>query len=196
MAADRLRVLIVEDEALIASGLSFCLDELGHETAGITASGDAALAFVEREAPDLILMDINIPGPDGIAVMERLKERYHVPCVFVTGYSDEQLIRRAESVCAYGYIIKPVDVHDLNAAINIAMSRHRELCAMSSSLSQARQALEDRKLIDRAKGILMDTYEMKEAQAMRFLQKKSRELNKKLPALAVEIIEANRNFHA
>lgn len=189
MGSESLNILIVEDEPLIASGISCCLEELGHKTVGIASTGKEALEMAPALKPDLILMDINIPDLDGIIVMERLSKVISVPCIFLTGYSDQDLIRRASRVNSYGYLIKPVDVNDLNAAINIAIQRSKEMHEKERSLIQSRQALEDRKIVERAKGILMDQYEMQETQAMRFLQKKSRESNRKLPEVAKEIVE-------
>lgn len=185
---DRLGILIVEDEPLVAMGISCCLEELHHEVLGTATTGLEALQMAESCEPDLILMDINIPELDGIIVMERLREKKNIPCIFLTGYSDSALIERAAGVNAYGYLIKPVDVHDLEAAIGIAMRRFREM-------DDSRRALADRKLVERAKGLLMDVLGMKEKQAMQFLQKRSRELNRKLPDLAKEIIEKGIRLH-
>lgn len=192
MSSKSLRILVVEDESLIANGILCCLKELGHTSVGIASDGLQALDLVEKTLPDLILMDINIPQLDGITVMEKVSQKHEIPCIFITGYSSQDFVSRASLTNSYGYLIKPVDINDLRAAIKVAMTRFEEFQKANASFLSAKQELENRKLIERAKGILMDTYLMKEAQAMQFLQKKSRETNKKINVLAQEIIIAER----
>lgn len=184
-----LRILIVEDEALIASGFACCLEEIGYQAPEIASTGQEAIEFIERNQPDLILMDINLPGMNGIATMRRVNETHDIPCIFITGYPDQQqIIAQAEAKNVYGYLIKPVDANDLKAVIGVTMARFRDYHHIHESLSLAQKTLEERKLVERAKGILMDAFEMKEQQAMQYLQKKSRATNKRLAVVAQEII--------
>lgn len=184
-----IRVLIVEDEPLIASGIKCCLDELEYEVAGILESGKEAISFVQSQRVDLILMDINLPEMDGITAMEQICERQSIPFIFITGYSDSEFIRRARSQNTYGYLIKPVDVSDLKAAIDVALCRFDEYHKLQNQLSKAKNDLAARKLVERAKGILMDSFGMSEAKAMRYLQEKSRKTNRKMEEIARRVIE-------
>lgn len=192
MDGQTLRILIVEDEALVASGISCCLEEIGYETMAIISDGTEVQKFIKNQVPDLILMDINLPHIDGIAVMEELNKEYDIPCVFITGYSDPQLMERASIRNVYGYLIKPVDVNDLRAVIRVAMARYEDYHKVNHSLNEARLHLAERKVIERAKGLLMDEYEMKEMQAMRYLQKKARESNRRVVDIAQAILDREK----
>ena len=191
MTSKKLNILIVEDEYLIASGIAVCIEELGHNLVGVAGTGAEAMEIVGRTDPDIILMDINLPGMDGIEVMAKINESRRIPCIFITGYSDSGLIARAQSPFTYGYLIKPVDISDLRAAINVAMSRFEDYSKVSNSLDKATKALEERKTIERAKGIVMDLLGLKETQAMQYLQKKSRNSNVRVIDIARKIIEIN-----
>lgn len=187
-----LKIIIIEDEPLIAAGLAAIVQELGHETTAIFPSGIDALQQADSLDADLILVDINLPQMDGIAVMKEIHKRQPIPCIFITGYSELDLIQRAQSVFTFGYLIKPVDANDLRAAIGIAISRSHDFKNLYENMQKTQKALEDRKLIERAKGIIMDLLGMSEAQAMKYLQNKSRNTNKKLTAIAQEIINIER----
>ena len=188
METSNLKILIVEDEALVAAGISACLSELNHQTIGIASSGSEALTFIEQNMPDLILMDINLPEIDGITALSIINKQYKIPCIFITGYADEETIARAQSAYTFGYLVKPVDADDLRAAINTSVARYNEYVRVNQNLQQTQKALEDRKIIERAKGILMDYLGMREGQAMQHLQKKSRTTNMKIADVARKII--------
>lgn len=184
-----IRVLVVEDEPIIAFGLKRCLEELEYEVAGILESGKEAIAFIQVQHVDLILMDINLPEMDGITAMEQISKEKSIPIIFITGYSDSELIQRARSQNTYGYLIKPVDVSDLKAAIDVALCRFGEYQKIQTQLVKAKNDLVTRKLIERAKGLLMDSFGMSEAKAMRYLQEKSRSTNRKMEDIAKRLIE-------
>jgi len=117
-----------------------------------------------------------------------------VPSLIVSGYDDEELIQRAIEIGVLGYLIKPIDESDLKAAIEIAISRFEEIKNLKIELEETKDALESRKIIEKAKGIVMERSQLKEDDAMKFLQKKSRNSNKKLVDVADEIIEADKAF--
>lgn len=189
---EHLKIIIIEDEPLIAAGLAAIVQELHHETTAIFSSGVEALQQIDALEADLILVDINLPQIDGIAVMKEIHKRRPIPCIFITGYSEVELIQRAQSVFTFGYLIKPVDANDLRAAISIAISRSHDFKNLYKNMQKAQKALDERKVIERAKGILMDLLGMSEAQAMKYLQNKSRNSNKKLVTIAEEIIRIER----
>ena len=183
-------ILIVEDEGIISAGIACCVQNLGYNVCGIAYTGKEAITLAFKKKPDLILMDINLPDMTGIEAMQNISAGENIPCIFLTGYSDKKLIIEANNIqTTYGYLIKPIDENELSAAIVVAMGRHSERKQIEDSAKSAQKALQDRKLIDRAKGLLMDNFNMKESEAMSFLQKKSNDNNKKVVIIAKEIIE-------
>lgn len=184
------RILVVEDEGIISAGIVCCINGLGHKVCGTAYSGKEAITMALQKKPDLILMDINLPDMTGIEAMQNISAALSIPCIFLTGYSDRKLIIEANSIhTTYGYLIKPIDENELSAAIVVAMGRHSERREIEHSAKTAKKALEDRKLLERAKGLLMDNFHMKESEAMSFLQKKSNDSNKKLGVVAKEVVE-------
>lgn len=190
--AERLRIAIIEDEPLIASGIAASVEELSHEVAAVFSNGVDALRQIDALNVDLFLVDINLPQVDGITVMQAIHERFPIPCIFITGYSEIELIERAQSIFTFGYLIKPVDTADLRAAINVAIGRFHDFNNMHARMQKAQKSLTDRKTVERAKGIIMNLLGLSEPQAMRYLQKKSRDRNKKLVEIAQEIIDIER----
>ena len=186
---DKLKILIVEDEGIISAGMAACVEALGHETAGQAYTGMEAVQLAAQEDVDIVLMDINLPDMSGIDALKEISRTKEIPCVFVTGYSDQHLIVEANEISqTYGYLIKPVDQAELDAAIKIAIMRAQEKKSLKQAVYQAEKKLSDRKLIERAKGILMDSFSMKENDAMKYMQKQSNEKNKKLAVVAEDII--------
>ncbi len=119
------RLVIVEDEALLAEDLSKRLTRLGYEVVGIVPSGEAGIEAGERMRPDLVLMDIQLRGQvDGITAAERLRERFDIPVVFITGNADDSTFERAKAVCPLGFVLKPFDGRQLQIAIEVALARH------------------------------------------------------------------------
>lgn len=189
-----MRLFIAEDELLIQQGYRAMLGGKDYEVVGTATDGLEAVEKISRmyEEIDLVIVDINIPSIDGIEVIERVQKFKKLPCIIVTGYCDEMLIKRANKAGVYGYLQKPIDRYDLISAISVAMERFLEFNRLKNESDAARKALEERKLVERAKGILMDKFEIKEKDAMKFLQKKSRDQNKKLVEVAKSVIQAEQ----
>ena len=185
-----LKIMIIEDNALEAMGLNICLQELEHEVIKMAYSGAEAIDFIKENAPDFILSDINLGQDDGVDVMRRILEIRDVPFVFITGYSDERTVERAAQLRPYGYLVKPVDFNDVRSALPVALEAYHERMHLKQELEDSRRKLSERKLIERAKGILMDSFDLSEADAMAFLQKKSRKTNRKLVDIAQSIIKS------
>ena len=119
------RILIVEDEAIIAANIKEILKGLGYETAGIAHSGKNALALIEKTDPHLVLMDINLKGNmDGIETAEKIKNTFNKPVIFITAYSQEKLLQRAKTIEPYGYLLKPINERELHVIIEIALYRN------------------------------------------------------------------------
>lgn len=194
-----IKILIVEDEALIAEGLACCLRTLGYTVAAQLENGIEALEFIRNNDVDCVIIDINMPEMDGISTVERINQIKDIPCVFITGYSDNETILRASKAGAYGYLTKPIDESDLEAVINVAFMRHQEKRHLDSKVDQmkkevemSRKLLEERKLIEQAKEVLGRKFNFNESDAMSFIRKKSRDNNRKLVDIAKEIIKIDK----
>lgn len=189
-----LKVVIAEDEILILMGLKSNLENLGCQIVGEATNGKELIDVALEKKPDLIIADINLPILDGLEALEIIKQKIEIPSLIVTGYDDEELIQKAKEAGVLGYLIKPIDESDLKAAIEISISRFEEIKSLKKELEDTKEALEARKIIEKAKGIVMERMQLKEDEAMKFLQKKSRNSNKKLVDIANEIIEADKAF--
>lgn len=186
-----LRIFLAEDDPIILMGFKKMVEKLGHEVVGEAMDGLEAVQEIRRIRPELIIMDINMPKLDGICVMEQLKaEEIDIPSIIVTGYRDQELVDRATRAGVLGYMQKPIDEYELRTAIGLAMRHDEDIKKLQKDVNRSKHALEERKLVERAKGILMDQFGLKEVEAMRALQKKSRDMNKKLSEVAREIIHA------
>ena len=189
-----LKVVVAEDEILILMGLKSNLENLGCQIVGEATNGKELIDVALEKKPDLIIADINLPILDGLEALEIIKQKIEIPSLIVTGYDDEELIQKAKEAGVLGYLIKPIDESDLKAAIEISISRFEEIKSLKKELEDTKEALEARKIIEKAKGIVMERMQLKEDEAMKFLQKKSRNSNKKLVDIANEIIEADKAF--
>lgn len=183
-----MRVFIADDEPLILLGFQKMVTACGHEVTGTAGTGPEALDAILRLAPDVIMMDINLPGMDGISVIERIQETLHIPAIVITGYHDPAITGRVSAAGVFGYLQKPVDQCEIESALSIAVARYREQRDAEQERDRALTQLSERKLIERAKGLLMEQFEISEERAMRFLQRKSRNENRKLSLVAQEIL--------
>ncbi len=183
------RVVIAEDEAIIRLDLKETLVEAGYDVVAEAASGEPILAAVEEHGADVALVDINMPGMDGIELTERLTAAGACAVVVVTAFGQRDLIQKASDAGALGYIVKPFDKRDLVPAIEIALGRFAEMQTLRGRAGELEERLETRKLVDRAKGILMDSHGMTEAQAFRFLQTGAMQRRDTMAAVASAVIE-------
>ena len=185
-----MRVLIAEDDPVIALGLAERLRSLGHEPIGPVSDGEQAVAAATESVPDLYLFDIEMPELDGLAAAVRLADQgLRRPVVIVTGVDDPNLVERSVASGVSAYLTKPIDARELEAALRLASARHAELEALEAEVGRAEQALEDRKLVERAKGLLMSALQLSEQDAFRRLQLTARERNLRLANVARRIVE-------
>lgn len=191
-----LRILLAEDEYLVLMGIKSYVEKLGHQVIGIATDGLKAVELAMEKKPDLIIMDINMPNLDGIDAIKQINKNLFIPSIIVSGYHDEKLITRATEEGVLYYLLKPIDIEDLKIAINISLSKFEEFKKLQNELESTKNALEARKHIEKAKGILMERRNLKEAEAMKQLQKMSRDKNKKLVVIAKELIEVDALFHS
>ena len=154
MSETPFRVVIAEDEALIRLDLKEMLEEDGYVVAGEASDGEAAVKLTESLRPDLVIMDIKMPGLDGISAAERITADHLAPVVILTAFSQRDLVMRARDAGAMAFLVKPFTKADLVPAIEIAVSRFQEVSALESEVSNLKDRLEVRKLLDRAKGLL------------------------------------------
>jgi len=184
------RVLIAEDDPIIGLALSERLRSLGHEPLGPAGDGSEAIELARAESPDLYLFDVEMPKVDGLEAAATLaRAGLRRPVVVVTGVDDPTLIDRAIATGVSAYLTKPVDSRELEAALALAAARHAEFEALEAEVDRAQQALEDRKLVERAKGLLMSALGLSEQDAFRRLQRTARERNLKLAHVAAQIVE-------
>ena len=189
---ERTRVIIADDESIIRMDLREMLTNLGYLVIGEVGDGRSAVNLARELRPDVVIMDIKMPDTDGIDAAKILTEERVSPVLLLTAYSQQELIERAKDAGVVGYIVKPFRESDLAPAIEVAVARFAEFRALEKEVGDLKLALETRKLVDRAKGILMDTQDMTEAEAFRKIQKMSMNTRKPMKEVAEAIILAQQ----
>jgi len=185
---ERVRVIIADDESTYCMDLREMLTNLGYLVVGETGDGRSAVNLARELRPDVVLMDVKMPDMDGIEAAKILTEERIAPVVLLTAYSQRDLVDRAKEAGVVGYLVKPIQEADLAPAIEIALSRFREFRELEKEVDNLQDQLETRKLVDRAKGILMDTQGLTEAAAFRRIQKMSMNTRKSMKEIAQAII--------
>jgi two-component system, response regulator PdtaR len=183
------RVVIAEDEALIRLDLKEMLEEDGYVVVGEASDGEAAVKLTESLRPDLVIMDIKMPGLDGISAAERITAEHLAAVVILTAFSQRDLVLRARDAGAMAFLVKPFTKADLVPAIEIAVSRFQEVSALETEVTNLKERLEVRKLLDRAKGLLQAERGMTEAEAFRWIQKSSMDRRMTMRAVAEEVLQ-------
>ncbi|HID64622.1 MAG TPA: response regulator [Anaerolineae bacterium] len=189
---ERARVIIADDESIIRMDLREMLTNLGYLVVGEAGDGRSAVSLARELRPDVAILDIKMPDMDGIEAARILTEEKIAPVVLLTAYSQRDLVERAKEAGVVGYITKPMRESDLTPAIEVAMARFSEFRALEREVGDLKQALETRKLVDRAKGILMDTQGLTEAEAFRKIQKMSMNKRRPMKEVAEAIILAHQ----
>ncbi len=185
-----MRILIAEDDPVIGLALARRVRALGHETVGLAKDGVEAIELAATVTPDLYLFDIDMPHIDGLSAASELAHRgLRRPVVVVTGVEDPDLIERSIASGVSAYLTKPVNDRELDAAIKLAAIRHQEYLDLEAEVSEARQALSDRKLVERAKGLLIDSLSLTEPEAFRRIQQAARRRNLKLVEMARLVLQ-------
>jgi AmiR/NasT family two-component response regulator len=187
--ATGLRVLVVEDEALIRLDLTEMLTEEGYTVAGEAGDGEQAVALARELRPDLVIMDVKMPKVDGIAAAASIVDERIAPVVMLTAFSQRDLIEQARDAGAMAYLVKPFARHELVPAIELAVSRFAERRALEDEVASLTDRLETRKLVDRAKGLLMSRQAMSEPDAFRWIQRTAMDRRTTMKAVAQAVVE-------
>ncbi len=185
------RILVAEDEPIARMDLREMLENLGYSVVGEAGDGVAAVNLARALKPDLVLMDIKMPEQDGISAAQTLSQERVTPVLLLTAYSDREFVDRAVDAGVMGYLIKPFAEQQLKPAIEIALERWREVRQIQHDLAQTQEILETRKLVERAKGVLMDSQNLKEAEAFRRIQRLSMNSRKSMREVAEAILLAH-----
>jgi AmiR/NasT family two-component response regulator len=185
------RILVAEDDVITRMDLREMLDNLGYQVVGEAGDGVAAVNLARESRPDLVIMDIKMPELDGISAARSLAEERVAPVLLLTAYSDREFIDRAVEAGVMGYLVKPFAEAELKPSIDVALARWREMRQIQQDLAQTKETLETRKLVERAKGVLMDTQNLKEAEAFRRIQRLSMNSRKSMREIAEAILLAH-----
>jgi AmiR/NasT family two-component response regulator len=184
------RVVIAEDEAIIRLDLKETLEEEGYEVVGEASRGDEAVDLVRKLEPDLAILDIKMPGGiDGIAAAREITAARKAAVLILTAFSQRELVQQATAAGAMTYLVKPFQKSALIPAIEIALGRFAEVKALEQESEELKDQLATRRLVDRAKGILMDKFGMTEADAFSFIQRTAMRMRAKMRVIAEQIID-------
>ncbi len=189
---DRTRVIIADDESIIRLDLREMLTNLEYLVVGEVGDGRSAVNLARELKPDVVIMDIKMPDMDGIEAARILTEEHIAPVILLTAYSQKDLVERAKVAGVVGYMVKPFREADLGPAIEVALARFKEFETLHKEVDDLQLALETRKLVDRAKGILMDSQGLTESDAFRKIQKMSMNTRKPMKEVAEAIILAHQ----
>lgn len=189
---ESLRILIADNESIIRMDLKELLEEAGHEVVGEAADGLKAVELTRKLKPDLVIMDIKMPEMDGIAAAKMISNEKLAPVLLLTAYSQKEIVEKAKDSGVLAYLVKPVKESNLFPAMEIALSRFKEYMEIEQELLDLRNSLETRKILDRAKGLLMDAYNLSEQEAFRRIQQYSMAKRKSIREVAEAIIDASK----
>jgi AmiR/NasT family two-component response regulator len=189
---ERVRVIVADDESIIRMDLREMLTNLGYLVVGEVGDGRSMVNLARELRPDVVIADIKMPDMDGIEAARILTEEEIAPVILLTAYGQRELVERAKEAGVVGYLVKPFQESDLAPTIEIALTRFAEFQAVEKEVEDLKEALETRKLVDRAKGILMDTEGLKETDAFRKIQKMSMNTRKPMKEVAEAIILAHQ----
>ena len=183
-----IRIVLAEDEAIIRLDLRESLQEEGYEVIGDVGRGDKAVEMVEALRPDVAIFDIKMPGMSGLEAAKIVSDKKICPVVMLTAFSQREIIEQARDAGALAYLVKPFQKTDLVPAIELAIARFAELRSLSGEVAALGAQLETRKLIDRAKGVLIDKHRLSESDAFAFIQSMAMSQRMKMGDIAEQII--------
>jgi response regulator NasT len=183
------KVVVAEDEAIIRLDLVESLRAEGYDVVADTGRGDEALELVAEHSPDVVVLDIKMPGPDGIEVTRRITRERRAAVVILTAFSQRDMIDAARDAGAMAFLVKPYQTDELVPAIELALTRFREFSALEEQVADLEDRLEVRKLIDRAKGVLIDSHGLTESEAFAFIQRSAMSQRRTMREVAADVID-------
>ena len=186
------RILVAEDETLIRMDLVEMLRDAGYEVIAEASNGEEAIALADSHRPDLAILDVKMPILDGISAAEKIITI--APVLMLTAFSQRELVDRAREAGAMAYVVKPFTINDLIPAIEIAISRHREMKSLESEVNNLHERLETRKLVDRAKGILMQALNLSEPEAFSWIQRSAMDRRISMKEVAEAVINPTKTL--
>ncbi len=186
------RVLIAEDNSKTRLFLKNQLELLGYTVAGTASNGQEAIDMVEELEPTLLIMDVKMPKKDGIEAAKEISAKRTLPIILITGLSSDEMANKAIEAGVFSYLVKPVTKKQLEPAIKLALARYQEFSSLKVEVSDLKDAIETRKLVEKAKGILMKRCNLSEDDAFKLLQAHSQKENKKMQEIAESIISASK----
>lgn len=187
------RVVIAEDEAIIRLDLKETLEEEGYEVVGETGRGDEAVRLVKELSPDVAILDIKMPGLDGLSAAREIAGERRAAVLILTAFSQRDLIERARDAGALGYLVKPFQKSDLLPALEVALGRFKDMKALHDQATSLEEQLETRKFVDRAKGKLMAEHDLNETEAFRFIQRTAMQERRNMRSVAQRVIDGELN---
>ncbi len=187
-----LRILIADDEAVIRLGLRAMLEDHGYQVVGEAGDGLRVLDLVQKLRPDLVFLDIKMPSVDGLQVARTLLAVHAIPVIILTAYGDREFVDEAKDAGVLAYLVKPIQEIDLVPAIEVTMARFREIQTLRQEIGDLQEALRTRKVVERAKGILMRIHGIDEAEAFARIQQQSRTSRRPMNTVAEEIIRSEQ----
>lgn len=187
--AKKRRAIVAEDEALIRMDIVETLREGGYDVVGEAANGEEAVALAKEHNPDVIVMDIKMPVMDGITAAEHIAQDRLAPVVLLTAFSQTELVERARDAGAMAYVVKPFTPADLLPAVEIAASRFVEIRALENEIADVKDRMQTRKLVERAKGLLMETMKLNEPESFRWIQKTSMDRRLTMKEVAEAVVD-------
>ncbi len=189
--AEKWRIIIADDESLIRLDLREMLTHLGYDVIAEAGDGRTAMDLARKLRPDLMIMDIKMPEVDGIAAAEELTRERIAPIVLLTAYSDQALVEQARDAGVVGYVVKPFREAELMPVIELSRARFDEFRTLEREVGSLKDALETRKVIERAKGVLMETHGLRESEAFHRIRKTSMDARKSMKEVAEAILLAH-----
>lgn len=186
-----MKILIADDEALIRIGLRTMLEDAGHQVVGMATNGRAALELAQSAKPDLVILDIKMPEMDGIETARHIMQKYPVPIVMLTAYSQRELVEQAKAAAVFGYLVKPVREDNLVMTLELAKMRFKEWQELRQQVKDLQTSLETREVIDRAKKVLMERDGLSEREAFLKIRRQSRAHRVPMLKIAQEILKPN-----
>ena len=192
-SSTRIRILVAEDETLIRMDLVEMLGEAGYEVVAEAADGAHAIELAQIHKPDLAILDVKMPVLDGISAAEKIITI--APVLMLTSFSQRELVERARDAGVMAYVVKPFSIGDLVPAIEIAISRHLQMRSLADEVADLHERLETRKIIDKAKGILMSALNLSEPQAFSWIQKAAMDRRLTMKEVALAVIDPKQAEH-